>query len=109
MQTEHKQVLIDAGFEPTALGWQRQVGSRIHTLSDAYDNSGCVDVWYASVCVYSRHRDSVGNVTASRTNSAYICCAPDPVTAMVYADIEGWKPTAFIEYFNCIRIGFGHE
>ena len=50
-------------------------------------------------------RDSVGNITVSRTNSAYICCAPDPVTAMVYADIEGWKPTAFIEYFNCIRVG----
>ena len=104
MHTEYKQTLIDAGFALTGMGWRRRVDERLHALVDGREAGR--EVWYAHVSRCGVHRDRLGNVTPSTVGSAYICCAPDPVTAMVYADVEGWKPTAFIEYFNCIRVGF---
>ena len=104
MKTEYQQTLREAGFEPTGMGWQRQVDFEVHNLSDAVE-AGRV-VWYAHKATVAHRRDAAGVLHRRATNSGYICCAPDPVTAMVYADIDGWKLTIEREYFNCIRVGF---
>ena len=107
MRNDYEQTLKDAGFSPSAAGWERMVGKQVQTLQDS--RAGDRVVWFAHAAELVWRMDAARVQHHHTTGGGFICCAPDPVTAMVYADIERWEFGAQREFTNCIRIGFGHE